>query len=177
MPKKLSEKQFDLTSTTLLEAQAYLMSKARGKDGSTCPCCRQKVKVYDREINALMARVLIILYRHAEKDTESLHVSSYLDDLSRQLGTVIRGGDWLRLRYWDLIETDGTKRAGFWKITSKGQSFVKLDLKIPKYVLTYNDKFLGYVPGSSEVTVVECLGQEFNYDELLSGKYADLLMF
>jgi hypothetical protein len=158
------------------------MSKA--KQGAICPCCRQKVQIYEREIHASMARVLIILHRHFLKETDWLHVPSYLETLSRQLGAAIRGGDWAKLRYWALIEEkpkterkDGSKRVGFWKVTDKGHAFAKNELRIPKAVQLYNDKFLGFVSESVTVSILDCLGKEFSYEELMSGKYVDLVNF
>lgn len=181
---KPADKTFDLTSTTLVEAQGYLMSKARGKDGSLCPCCRQLVKVVDRNIDSQMARALIILYRYFEKAPDFVHFATYLDELAQQVGAAIPGGQWAKLRFWGLIEekpkndkSDGAKRAGFWKITAKGISFVKMELKVPKYAMVYNEKCIGYAPGCVEVNIVDCLGRDFVYDELMAGKYADTLNF
>lgn len=179
MPKpKKARATFDPQKTTLADAQAWLMAHAEG--GAMCPTCTQHVQVYHREIHASMARVLIILHRHFEQNSDWLHVPGYLEDLSRQLGAAVRGGDWAKLRYWGLIEEkpkaerkDGSKRAGFWKVTEKGHAFAKMQARVPKYVMIYNDRSLGFVKGCVEVTIADCLGKEFSYDDLMAGKYAD----
>ncbi len=49
-----------------------------------------------------------------------------------------------------------------------------MEIKVPRYALVYNDKHLGFVDDCKEVNIAECLGKEFAYDELISGKYIDL---
>lgn len=176
--KKTAKPTFDVQKVTLAEAQKWLMAHA--EQGALCPVCTQHVQLYHREIYASMARVLIILHRHFEKETEWLHVPSYLQDLSRQLGAAIRGGDWVKLKHWKLIEPkpkaerkDGSKRAGFWRVTEQGHAFAKNELKVPRYAMIYNERFLGYVPNSPQVGVLDCLGKEFDYNDLMTGKYVE----
>jgi len=180
MPKpKVAKGNFDIQKTTLAEAQRWLMSHAEG--GALCPTCTQHVQVHHREIHASMAKVLIILHRYFEKESDWLHVSGYLEELSKQLGVAIRGGDWVKLRHWGLIEEKpkaeqkgSPKKTGFWKVTSKGHAFTKLEVKVPRYVMVYNDRPLGFVPGCSEVSIVDCLRGEFSYVDLIAGKYTDI---
>lgn len=176
--QKTAKPTFDMQTTVLADAQKWLMANA--EKGAICPCCTQRVQVYHREINASMARVLIVLHRYFLTQQEWLHVPTYLEDLSRQLGAAVRGGDWAKLHYWKLIEAkpkaerkDGSKRAGFWRVTEQGHAFAKNELKVPKYAMVYNERCLGYVPNSGEVGILECLGKEFNYADLMAGKYVE----
>lgn len=183
---KLPEKKFDPETTLLSVAKAYL--KDRAKQGASCPCCDQWVQLYEREIHGSMARVLIILHRHFLRENPMwIHVPSFLEDLSVQLGAAVRGGDWAKLRYWGLIEEkpketkpakrkDGSKRVGFYRVTEKGHAFAKGEIKVPRAALVYNERHLGF-SADREVSIVDCLGKEFNYDELMSGKYVDAPQF
>lgn len=176
MKKKAFDPKFDLKTTTLAEAQEALKSHAA--DGAVCPCCRQLVKLYKREITSTMAYALILLHRHFEKSPGWLHVPEYLTEMVK-LGSTIRGGDFAKLRYWGLLEEmpekkDGTKKAGYYRMPEKGHQFAKGEVKVPKVVFLYNDNFLGFGPG--EVTIHECLGKEFNYEDLMAGKFGAFIV-
>jgi hypothetical protein len=181
MPKPFNPK-YDPNTTTLAVAQKMLQDYAM--KGAICPCCRQEVKMYTREINATMAYTLVILHRHFSTDQNWLHVPSYLSQMST-IGSAIRGGDFAKLRYWGLLEPkpaekktekrkDGSKRVGFYRMTERGHQFVKGEIKIPRVALVYNGKHHGFVPG--EVTIQECLGKEFNYDDLMAGKLGGIVV-
>lgn len=176
MPKPPVDKKFDPQTATLADAQAFL--KENAKKGAVCPCCRQKVQLVEREIQSTAARVLIILHHHFQKDSEWLHVPSHLESIARQSGTVQKDSGWARLTYWGLIEEkpkDTGKRAGFYRITEKGNQFAKGEIKLPKYAMVYNDRFLGFTPSCPEVSVTDCLGKEFSYEDLMAGKYSEPL--
>lgn len=173
MQKKVVDLKLDLGKVTIAEAQA-LLKPHLDKTGAVCPLCRQLVKLYSREITSSMAYVLILLHRHFQSDKNWLHVPSFLTNVST-VGAAVRGGDWAKLRYWDLIEEkpkterkDGSKRAGFYRMTEKGHQFVRGETKVPRAVLLYADKFLGFDEG--EVSIQECLGKEFDYADLMAGR-------
>ena len=181
--KKLFDPKFDPNTTTL--AQAQQMLKDHAMKGAICPCCRQVVKMYTREITSPMAYTLIILHRHFSTDQNWLHVPSYLSQMST-IGSAVRGGDFAKLRYWGLLEAkqddrkakdkrkDGSKRTGFYRMTEKGHQFVKGETKIPKVALVYNGKHFGFAPG--EASIQECLGKEFNYSDLMAGHLGGIVV-
>lgn len=178
MKKKAFDPKFDPKTTTLAQAQQVL--KDHAVEGAVCPCCRQLVKLYTREITSSMAYVLILLHRHFEKAPDYIHVPNYLSDMTK-LGSMIRGGDFAKLRYWGLLEEmpdakrkDGSKRAGFYRMPEKGHQFAKGEIKVPKTVFLYNDTFLGFGPG--DTSIHECLGKDFNYDDLMAGRLGGFLV-
>jgi len=179
---KLFDPPFNPETTTI--AQARKMLQEHALKGAICPCCRQEVKMYTREINSTMAYTLIILHRHFSEDKGWLHVPSYLSQMS-VIGSAVRGGDFAKLRYWGLLEPkpvekksdkrkDGSKRVGFYRMTEKGHKFVLGEVTVPKVALIYNGKHHGFAPG--EVTIKECLGNEFNYDDLMAGKLGGIVV-
>lgn len=180
MKKKSFDPKFDPNTTTLAKAQEVL--KDHAKEGAICPCCRQLVKLYERPITGAMAYVLILLHRHFSTPPIPgwVHVPSYLTDMSK-MGSAVRGGDWAKLRYWGLLEEkpedrkDGSNRAGFYRMTEKGHKFAKGEVKVPKAVMLYNDRFLGFVtPG--EVSIQDCLGKEFDYADLMAGRLGSFVV-
>lgn len=148
--------------TTLGEARAWL--RARVEDGATCPCCTQLAKVYRRRIHAAMARDLIIAARAS--DGEWFHVRTVLGH---------DGGDFAKLTYWGLIQDDadavrddGSTRTGWWQVTSMGVKFAHNRCTVPKYARIYDGRLLSLK--GEEVTVRDCLGKRFNYEELMRGE-------
>jgi len=151
------------------EAKEYL--KANFRNGVACPCCGQFVKKYSRSITGAMAVGLIHIYK---KDTFSfIHVENYLKDIPN-LPASIRG-DISKLRFWGLIQkesgirADGSSRNGFYKITHKGAEFVEGRFKVHKHIFLYNNKFLGEDLNSPLITITQCLGKKFDYQELMRG--------
>lgn len=128
----------------------------------TCPCCDQLVKVYQRKVSGVAARDLIKFSR-TSTEGEYRHISKI------QLAS--GGGDFAKLQLWGLVieETNsdtGKRTSGMWCITDKGRKFVEGSVLLPKYVLIYNGRFLGF--DGEDVTIEECLGNKFNYSELMS---------
>lgn len=163
----------------ITELQGKMKRLSRGS-GVYCPCCSQLVKVYEREITGSMAYVAILIYRHfLHNEGEGwLHVPEYLSSMAT-IGSAVRGGDWAKLRYWRVIEEkpeekrkDGSNRAGFYRMTSTGVSFVKGEIKVPRSILIYNDKFLEY--GKGTVSIHDCLGKKFDYAALMAGNIGTL---
>ena len=145
-------------SVSLGDARAWL--RARLDQGECCPLCTQTAKMYKRKINAGMARSLIHMYRSANKGW--IHVS-LIGARSREEG---------KLAYWGLVEEQQGQglhggRAGYWRVTDKGELFVQGKLKVPKYAKVYNGKTYG-LEGDA-VSIRDALGTKFNYDDLMRG--------
>ena len=131
-------------------------------EAQTCPCCDQMVKIYRRKVSGVAARDLIKFSR-TSADGEYRHISKI------QLAS--GGGDFAKLQLWGLVEEElnfdtGKRTSGMWCITKKGRDFVAGNVHVPKYILIYNGKFLGF--DGDQVTIEECLGNNFNYSELMS---------
>lgn len=172
--KKPRDLKVDLATTTLAQAQQAMLSSVKAGNPVTCPCCKQLVMLYERPITSSMAKVLILLHRHFKNHADWLHVPGYLSEMNK-IGAAVRGGDWSKLRYWALIEEkpevrgDGSKRAGFYKMTDLGHQFARGEAKVSKTAKIYNGRFLGF--GDGQVSIQDCLGTEFNYDQLMAGEF------
>jgi hypothetical protein len=143
---------------TLGEARDLLRTLVR--EGHRCPCCTQYAKVYRFAVNGAMARGLIAMYRRG--GTEWVHVP----DLK------LPGGHMLKFRFWGLIEKpseqvdDGNPRVGTWRLTSKGETWVRNQSFIASHALIYDNRCLGLA--GEHVRITDVLGKKFNYRELMA---------
>lgn len=168
--------RFDLepSSVTLEEAKRWLRLRVR-KPGAFCPCCQRFAKVYKRSIHHTMAVVLILMARRQPRG-EFFHVPRYLAglDLAPSFQAVAtHGGDYAKLRNWGLIEAqpgergDGSTRTGFWRVTDLGFDFVHDRVRVWKHSIEYDNRLMGLDDEAGEVSIRDCLGDRFNYDELM----------
>ena len=121
---------------TLEEAIAILRSKIH--KGTHCPCCGQFAKVYHRSLNCGMAASLVLMYRRSGFEWQ--HIPTTIPARSREEG---------KLAFWGLIEEKDEERpdsgrAGWWRVTEKGEAFINKGLAVPKYVNIYNGECLGF---------------------------------
>jgi len=145
--------------------QPDLFSEVRSK-GYKCSCCGQFVKVYRRRLSGSMAAVLLLMYRHGKFDW--LHVENWL----KVIGRPSLRADFHKLVHWTLLEKkkenreDGSNRNGYYKITGRGIAFIIGEFTVKESVLIYNNTVEGFE--GKDVTILDCLGKKFRYDELMS---------
>lgn len=144
-------------------ADARRILNERAKDGMTCPCCNQLVKIYKRKLNANMVRFLIdlVLEHHTARSWVSYLACRFL------------GRDYNYLQLFGLAKTrkntDKTKKSsGMWKPTEDGINFVAGRNTAPEYVKVYNNRVIR--TSKKRVTVREALQNKFNYDDLMKGR-------
>lgn len=144
---------------TLADARKYLKGKLLN-GGGKCPLCTQLAKVYKRQINAGMACSLINMYRSFGLDF------GYVPELpakSREEGKLV---------HWGLVaeaqepRPDGG-RAGWWRVTEKGEAFILSGLTVPKYILIYDSRFLGYDDPAEQISIRDALTEKFNLEDLM----------
>lgn len=145
--------------TPLGDAREWLQRKIRN-GGTHCPCCNQFAKVYKRQINSVMARALITMYKHS--GLSFVHAPTLFERHT---------GDFGKLVYWDLIREATTPRedggrAGWWRVTKTGRAFIRRKIEVPKYALIYDAGLLGF-DESKWVDIQDCLGTRFNLSELM----------
>lgn len=135
--------------------------------GVACPCCGQRCKVYTRRINSALARFLIWLVRSYEENPRWIHIREFPMIQNRR-----GGGDFAKLVHFGLLEQqsnedDRTKRtSGYWKPLQKANDFVYRRIDLPVYVRLYDNIPQGF--SDTRITIEQCLGQQFNYEELMS---------
>lgn len=157
------ELDLDLPADMSLEEAKDFLRKAWLK-GTTCPCCTQRVQLYRRTINTGQAVSLIKMYRAAGRDWQ--HVPTTVGRQSAEEG---------KLRYWKLVEEspdpreDGG-RAGWWRVTERGELFVTDRLRIPRYALVFNQKCYGLDDSRGDIGIVDALNGKFSYQDLMTGQ-------
>jgi len=131
----------------------------------TCDCCGGKTKLYRRKLNSGMVATLIWLVAH--RGMEWTH-TSLLPRRSAQSNEISK------LELWGFVEqrhnTDSAKRtSGIWKATAAGKDFALRKARAAShvYVLSPGQEVLGWEPATTNV--VEALGGDFNYHELMRG--------
>jgi hypothetical protein len=146
-------------SITLDEARAQLRVKI-ANGGTRCPCCDQFAKIYRRPINVGMAISLIRMYRRGGLEWQ--HIPTTIPARSREEG---------KLAYWGLLKEatesreDGG-RAGYWRVTVKGEAFIIKGLRVPKYAHIYDGRCLR-LEADEIVSIRDCLGKKFDLEELM----------
>lgn len=116
------------------------------------------------------ALILINKYFKANPGMQTVHISDHLNSLEIP-GAVRNTGDITKLRYWNLIEEDlrvredGSKRAGYWKITELGREFAEGKVAVQSHAKVFNAKCYGLE--GEPISIQDALGNKFNYDELM----------
>lgn len=163
---------------TLSIAREFIRGTAPTSQAAGCPCCGQYAKVYKRHITGAMACALIQIYRYYWRrgwPDEWLHVPKHLaaQKMPPSVQAAWHGGDWSKLRYWQLItakpdeRADGSTRVGFYQITDLGRGFVERKMEVPKYAFIYAQTFLGLA--LPYITIDDALGSSFSYADLMDG--------
>jgi hypothetical protein len=148
-------------NATLEEARDWLR-KIMWQKMVPCPCCKQDVKVYKRQLNRTMAKALIRLHFF---DEEWVHVPSVI-------GFSRMGGDFAKMGWFGLVEEkdavkeDGNPHAGYWRIKELGRDFVREAAKVPAHIFIYNNRILK--KSEEQIGIRQALGKKFNYDELMA---------
>jgi hypothetical protein len=131
-------------------------------NGTSCPCCGQFAKVYKRKMRSDMAHWLIWLVLKC-RDSE--------DGWADVRQATVRNGDYAKTAHWGLAvqkmnQDTSKKNSGLWRPTDLGVQFVECRLKVPSHVHLYDNSVVGW--SDKMVTVVEALGEHFNYQELMN---------
>lgn len=127
---------------TVMEARAQVEKDLKAGCQVKDPVTGRVAQVYDRGITRKMVEVMAVIYHLTRKNPDI-----YVDASSLKT----RGGDYGKLRHWGLIEQGTDFKQGvlhtkpLWRITAKGISFIEDGIEIPKKVLVFNDRRVGYV--------------------------------
>jgi hypothetical protein len=147
---------------TLSEEEQRLL--ARFVEGGRCLCGRPPIKVYRRPLGSSSTRVLLSLYRQAGLDWS--HIPTISTKLEMQ-----HGGYAVLAQHWGLMEeetavkrADGG-RAGFWRVTPKGERWINGEETVPKYATLYIGQLLKN--DGPPWSVEQALGKKFNLREIM----------
>ncbi len=151
---------------TLEEARDFVKAGAASR-GVRCPCCNRFCKVYKRALNVAMARALIWLNRNSTPDGDFIHLPTNAPTW------IVAGLAYPKLKTWGMVdhaanEDTKKKHSGKWRITPRGVNFVRNEALAMKYIVLYQNVFQGFE--GPMVSIVQALGTEFDYQELMTGQ-------
>ena len=152
--------------TYLEEAKKFVEQEK--PNGVICPCCQQYYKVWRRKPVSTAIASLINLVRKYKVAPRFYHLDEFF--------IVKKDRTFSQLELWGLIERqvndDAAKRtSGCYRPTAKGETFVTdINYKIPKYIYTDQNKVIR-IEEDLFINIIEALGLEFNYTELLEENY------
>ena len=152
----------------LEEAIKYFNDNVNG--GVECPCCKRYTKQYNRKLNSGMAYALILIYLISDDNDDYIHISN--EFVNKGISTPIRN-EYSKLRYWGLIEPklndgNGGTSNGYWKITTKGENFVKNEIEVKERIQLINGELHGF--DGDDINIIYALNNKFDYHELMSQK-------
>ena len=167
-----------MTPPPMLESELVLLEDARKwlrgqfETGAACPCCRQFVKLYKRKLNSAMACALIKVFHYFESPEASVEPWLQVPDYLKSSKLC---GDFAKLRHFGLVEPkpkavrdDGSKRAGFYRMTETGRLFVLGEVSVPMHIYEYNSRIVSVPsPDPTTTTIEKALGARFDYAELM----------
>lgn len=150
------------SETTVVQAQSLVKESLRQNKPVICPCCMQVAQLKDYHLTVEMVKVMVILHRG---DKGFIDVGPHLEEVNK-LGANIRSRNWARLTVWGMLEANDKKQ---YRLTEQGRKFVLVEISAPLTIQMYNGKFIRF--GSEWGMIKDVLGEEIDYDQLMSGNY------
>lgn len=147
-------------NSTVADLKAYIRYHLKDKEPILMLI---KARAYHRPLNSGQAVSMIRLYRLVGRNWA--HLSSTIGTKSREE---------TKLAHYGLIESaharrvDGAK-AGVWRITEKGELFVKGLIKVPSHAWFGPKNTLIELDYTKMVNIKQVLGMKFDYQELMYG--------
>lgn len=117
-----------------------------------------------------MAYGLVLMSQHS---AEYIHIEDFFKSAVGVPSSV--RGDIPKLRFWGLIEPriepteDGNPHDGYYKVTELGHNFAKKQINVMDKVKLYNNRFFGFSDDAKMVSIVDCMKNKFNYEEVIRG--------
>lgn len=160
----------ELIEYVLNELREPLMKAAESRKTNDCPLCNQSVHINKDKQTDSSTKNLLNLYYLTKESPDIEYFPSHKFCKGRN-----GAGRFAALRYHDFIiesvankesTNDGQKKnTGLWKLTDKGIDYCEGRIKIPKYILTYNRKFIG--TDGPLMSIDEFLNEQFHYRKLM----------
>lgn len=161
---------------TLAEAREYVRRYA--STGLRCPCCSSVVEIRERKITPFLGQGLILLARyfdHMQVRDNYIHFGDFLDEMHKR-GLILgkkSGGDYAKLRFFDLIVPKKERKLGavrsggkgLWALTNLGYDFVRGLVSVPRSVFVYRNEVV--MRSADSVSIADIVGHH-RWQQLLS---------
>ena len=152
-------------TVTLQDAKTQVREHA--DEGTTCPCCGRYVRVYRRTITKSQVEFLVDLYYAAR--VHSRRIGVRVEELSIDVRTIqgqhMRGGDYSKLAYWNLIRRS-EEHQGYWGITTLGIHFLRGITTVPRYAHVLDGEVQRF--STEMMTVDDARKEVFDLQRLLN---------
>jgi hypothetical protein len=172
---------FDPKTATLEQAKEWLRAQAYG--GTDCPCCTQRVQVYERVLNSGMAASLLAFVRVTltlQPPDGWLKVSEDFKQVPELQSIILKNREYNKLAYWGLLEGYGKNPdpnpkvayLGKWRVTDLGFQFARNETTVPDRVFVFNGNPKIKPPPNAtikQVSIVDALDTDFDYATLMKG--------
>ncbi len=110
--------------------------------GKNCPTCGASMKQFWQPLSPGLVKTLVkFKSKVVEKNSNKIHIPKDLQLDHNEYN------NFQKLRYHALVakyKEDGMHIQGIWVLTARGSNFLKGKLPIPKKVLTFRNKVIGY---------------------------------
>ena len=159
---------YEFKNVVLEEVKKDMHLERENSDGVKCPLCDRLSKIYKRSISKNMCDFLISLI----KGTQDPAICR--NGWIHHKNTTYDSRDYPWVAQWGLAETqfDEEKKkrtSGMWRPTELGIKFAKGEIKVPKYIFTYNGKVTKV--SDEMVSFTQAYqNNKFNYDKFMKGE-------
>lgn len=149
----------------------WFVKSSRTKRSTVCPCCTRKLTTWKQSIHSREALELCVLVRHWEKTKEPLHYEKF--KVARDADTSRQVGPFYQMRHWGLVipgeNTDPSKKgSGYWIPTEKGIAFVKGEISLTKFCITFKNRPVAWF--GDKITIHEALNRHFDFQAFMRGE-------
>jgi len=158
-------------TTPISVGRVWLDHYARQRGGAICPCCDRTKKHTEFKLNSQLARLLILCYRCYRPG----HIVNVKELLAAAQRDFIKGREWNKLGYWELlipVDASGaptTKPTDLGMLTDRGQQFVYNNLHVVKTVWVHDHAVAS--TSSTVVNIQKALGKRQDYNVLINEMY------
>lgn len=139
-------------------------------EGVICPSCDRIVKQYTRSINRAQALAMIGMYIKkginytVVRDLKSKYCS----------GNAYKNNEISKLAHWGLVKQNpDSKLPGQWRITSKGEKWLRGEITVKSKVIIYQAESKGF--GREETSLIEVISTKAPLDFDLDGTITEIL--
>lgn len=136
------------------------------KKSMGCPCCGKRVISQVHTITSGLTKYLERIYEEGGyNNRDYVHVTSTIFDKD-----LVRIRRYSFLKHWGLLialpgKGEKSKTSGMWKVTEKGEQFLRNKISIPKMILLYNKKLIRI--GDEMVSRSDLRGKPFDFWEMM----------
>lgn len=139
---------------TVGEAIAWMEKKAKTNAGCRCPCCGQRVKIYNRKLTSEMAYALCRLY--------SIQSKEFWRPVNILREAKLASGEYSKTRFFGLIMQ---VEKGQWSLTKTGIAFVEGRIRVARSVLVFHNRKVG--ESDDMISISEALDNKWQWEDIV----------